>query len=311
MCINIPQYLNIEPFQDMLSLVWERRPSYNNNVQISTNPLTTYAKLIYYAAFAILYGLVGSLSDLTMVNSSWTKNHIAYLWRLAGDIHVVFPPVGTASLCNLSLNKRENMVLSIGQFRPEKDHVLQLQAFKLLLDKNDGQLKDDAKLILIGSCRGEEDRERVDNLQKLARELGIQESVEFVLNQPYPVLKDYLSRASVGLHTMWNEHFGIGIVEMMAAGLVTVAHNSGGPKFDIIERPYLDTCEFNEVDKIPTGFLASTAEEYSNAMYAILTSDEKEITSIRQSGRNAADRFSDQVFMKSLKDIIMTSCLLR
>jgi hypothetical protein len=28
----------------------------------------------------------------------------------------------------------------------------------------------------------------------------------------------------LGIHTMWNEHFGIGIVEMMAAGLLTIAH---------------------------------------------------------------------------------------
>ena len=34
---------------------------------------------------------------------------------------------------------------------------------------------------------------------------------------------------------MWNEHFGIGVVEMMAAGMVTVAHDSGGPKADIIQ----------------------------------------------------------------------------
>ena len=43
-------------------------------------------------------------------------------------------------------------------------------------------------------------------------------AVEFVLNQPYPVLRGWLGRASAGLHTMWNEHFGIGVVEMMAAG---------------------------------------------------------------------------------------------
>jgi hypothetical protein len=30
----------------------------------------------------------------------------------------------------------------------------------------------------------------------------------------------------LGIHTMWNEHFGIGIVEMMAAGLLTIAHRS-------------------------------------------------------------------------------------
>lgn len=34
---------------------------------------------------------------------------------------------------------------------------------------------------------------------------------------------------------MKEEHFGISVVEMMAAGLFTVAHNSGGPKLDIIK----------------------------------------------------------------------------
>jgi glycogen synthase len=33
---------------------------------------------------------------------------------------------------------------------------------------------------------------------------------------------------------MWNEHFGISIVEMMAAGLIVVAHKSGGPLMDIV-----------------------------------------------------------------------------
>lgn len=41
-------------------------------------------------------------------------------------------------------------------------------------------------------------------------------------------------KAKAGLHTMLEEHFGISIVEMMAAGLYTIAHNSGGPKDDII-----------------------------------------------------------------------------
>lgn len=31
------------------------------------------------------------------------------------------------------------------------------------------------------------------------------------------------------------EHFGISIVEMIAAGLLVVAHNSAGPKEDIIK----------------------------------------------------------------------------
>lgn len=43
-----------------------------------------------------------------------------------------------------------------------------------------------------------------------------------------------MASAKVGLHTMRDEHFGISIVEMMAAGILTIAHKSGGPLKDII-----------------------------------------------------------------------------
>ena len=224
---------------DMLSMVWDRRPSYNNNVQISNNILITCIKLVYYTIFAVLYGIVGSLANLTMVNSTWTKNHISSLWKLAGKIHVVYPPVDTKSLKDMPLTGRENgMILSIGQFRPEKDHVMQLHSFakliELVKEHNDNekfkQTLTTPTLVLIGSCRNEDDQQRVDELQKLARELNIQDNVKFVLNEPYSTLKEYFSKASIGIHTMWNEHFGIGVVEMMAAGLVTIAHNSGGPE---------------------------------------------------------------------------------
>lgn len=35
----------------------------------------------------------------------------------------------------------------------------------------------------------------------------------------------------IGLHTMWNEHFGISVVEGMAAGQIMVAHASGQTNF--------------------------------------------------------------------------------
>lgn len=43
------------------------------------------------------------------------------------------------------------------------------------------------------------------------------------------------------------EHFGISVVEMLAAGLIVVAHNSAGPKLDIIK---------------DETFLASTKDNY-------------------------------------------------
>ena len=43
--------------------------------------------------------------------------------------------------------------------------------------------------------------------------LTIQDQVEFSTNVSYGELKAALARAEVGVHAMWNEHFGIGVVE--------------------------------------------------------------------------------------------------
>lgn len=40
--------------------------------------------------------------------------------------------------------------------------------------------------------------------------LNIVDEVEFKLNINFNELKIYLNKAMIGLHTMWNEHFGIG-----------------------------------------------------------------------------------------------------
>ena len=86
---------------------------------------------------------------------------------------------------------------------------------------------------------------------------------------------------------MWNEHFGIAIVESMAAGQIMVAHNSGGPKSDILV-PY-------QGDKT-TGYLATTADEYAERIHEILSMSKAEAFEIRRNAQLSAQRFSDQLF---------------
>lgn len=105
-----------------------------------------------------------------------------------------------------------------------------------------------------------------------------------------------LGVASVGLHTMWNEHFGIGVVELMAAGVPTVAHASGGPLVDIV-RPE------GEV-----GLLATTEEEYADAMVGLLRRGREGEERRRRMGERArqavAGRFSEQAFAAGWCDAI-------
>ena len=52
-------------------------------------------------------------------------------------------------------------MVSFAQFRPEKDHKLQLQIWKQALPK----LPKDALFILIGATRGEDDEKLLEGLQ--------------------------------------------------------------------------------------------------------------------------------------------------
>ncbi|KAI2493421.1 ALG11 mannosyltransferase N-terminus [Fragilaria crotonensis] len=284
---------------DMLTMIWDCRPSYNNDTTVTNSPITTSIKLVYYFVFACLYSLAGSMCCLVMVNSSWTRNHIASLWiGTKRKIHTVFPPCDTGSLKNLSLERKSPIVVSIGQFRPEKDHILQIRSLELLRIKYPKWTN--AKLILIGSCRGDEDESRVRTLQSLVSSLGPVDSVEFVLNQPDSVKQNWFTQASVGLHTMWNEHFGIGVVEMIAAGFLVVAHNSGGPRQDIV-------VVTSDGDGKRTGFLATSVEDFANAMNDALSLNVNESRTARELARQS--RFSDEKFNATFKTVMLQSGL--
>ena len=98
---------------------------------------------------------------------------------------------------------------------------------------------------------------------------------------------------------MWNEHFGIGIVEMMAAGLIVIAHNSGGPKSDIVV-PYPHIRQDNSSARTTTtGFLATTVEEYAERIHYIMSLDTNEVSAVRQNAMQSAARFTDEVFAQS------------
>ncbi len=67
------------------------------------------------------------------------------------------------------------------------------------------------RLILIGSVRDDQDREYVEQLQILIDNLNIKNEVELKVNLNFKKLKVQLNQAMIGLHTMKNEEFGIGL----------------------------------------------------------------------------------------------------
>ncbi|KAG6865199.1 hypothetical protein C0991_004570 [Blastosporella zonata] len=296
---------------DMLERVRSRKTSHNNNDSVSSSGIKSQAKLFYYRVFMYYYARSIRVAQFLMVNSSWTKNHVDAILQHSDFLldvfsnlsplvvfnspnaelthaDIVYPPCDTREMTRFVLENREKIVISIAQFRPEKDHAAQLLAFAQLLEIYP-EHSANTRILLLGGCRNQGDADRVNDLRRLAKGLKIEDRVEFIVNAPYPEMLSLLSKASIGMNTMVDEHFGINVVEYMAAGVIPVVHASGGPLKDIVV----------PVDGEPTGYHADTPNTFAEALHTALTLSSAEDLAIRRRARSwAAQRFSEEEFEK-------------
>jgi glycosyltransferase involved in cell wall biosynthesis len=106
-------------------------------------------------------------------------------------------------------------VISVANFRPQKNHEMLLRAFAKVLRQ-----MPEARLLLVGGG------EREEEIRRLAGSLGIDETVEFTgyVDDVWP----YLSRSHVFALSSSYEPLGVAVLEGMAAGLPVVATAVGG-----------------------------------------------------------------------------------
>lgn len=151
-------------------------------------------------------------SNVTMTNSTWTQDHISNLLQLGHRsylssllnfdrrpsepnadpstvldargqfIHdpprIVYPPCDTDEFLRLgNLDARAPIMVSLAQFRPEKDQAKQIEALGLLVARHPEWRGRGVKLVLMGSCRNAEDEQRIKGLEELAEKLGVRVSV--------------------------------------------------------------------------------------------------------------------------------------
>jgi len=79
----------------------------------------------------------------------------------------------------------------------------------------------------------------------------------------------------------------------MAAGTVVLAHDSGGPKLDIVV----------DHNGQRTGFLASDADSYAACLNSIFSLDADKLMNIRRNARESVKRFSDARFSETFLSV--------
>ena len=184
-------------------------PEYFSHLQTGSSPVW---RLYYRPASAYYRNRVRQVGILLSV-SDFTRGFVAKKWER--DSKTVYPPCPVEDFSEFTnVKSRENLVVTIGRIVPEKRFHFFVELARIVPK---------TRFVAIGSL-SDETSAYYDQLKKSAPE-----NVSFVLS-PLRKVRDILGRAMAYVHCAENEHFGITIVEAMAAGCVPIVHDSGGPK---------------------------------------------------------------------------------
>ncbi|KAG7809324.1 hypothetical protein KL921_003321 [Ogataea angusta] len=282
--------------------------------KLSSNSVYHLAKYVYWTSMMKLYQLAANFIDYTLCNSTWTCNHVRSIWGSSAQTspQIVYPPTGIdESKIADPLAEKDRVLLYLAQFRPEKRHRLLLQEFAGYAKKT----SEPFKLALIGSTRSKQDEETVQELILLAEQLDISSHVAFEVNAPRKTVDKYLSQAAFGLNVMWNEHFGISVVEYMLNGAIPIVHASAGPLLDIVLPVENDEVVAPGTEHAtPSGFFFTDPSDpdykglfpsLSEVLIKADRLDKDEATAIRKAGQLVArKKFGMDVFGKEWTQVV-------
>ena len=150
------------------------------------------------------------------------------------DPEELWPESQEAARARLGIAAGRFVVLQLGRMVPRKGVDTVIQGVALLREQHGV----DAELLVVGG-----DHERPDGrdlpemarLRTLARQLGIEQHVRFVGQQPRAALRHYFSAADVFATTPWYEPFGITPVEAMACARPVIGAEVGGIKSTVVD----------------------------------------------------------------------------
>jgi len=173
-----------------------------------------------------------------LTNSSWTAAQIFKVHHIVADI--VYPPVDVEYFSRVYSNEnREKLIVTTSRFVAGKMlHKVVDVAAKLR----------DYTFVLIGSTT-EHSQKILESIERKIKEQGLN-NVIVETNLPRSRVLKYLETARFYLHPEFPEHFGISIVEAMAAGAVPIVYRDGGAWHDVVSR-VSDVLGYGSIEEVP------------------------------------------------------------
>lgn len=237
---------------------------------------------------------VGTYTEF-IANSSYTRKWIREIWHR--DSRVIHPPVTGRS----PREPKEHLISSLGRFfDPMHGHSKkQMEMLTVFTDMARSHVGvGDWRLSFVGGADAVS-RNYVMRIRRAAQGLP----VDVHVNAKREVVDDVLSKSSIYWHASGFgedeqqhperfEHFGISVVEAMAAGAVPLVYSVGGPS-EIVR---------NGVD----GFHWSTPEQLARLTRQLI-GDESLMKTLADSAMRRAADFTPEVFDERLRSLVASS----
>jgi alpha-1,2-mannosyltransferase len=161
---------------EMVQKVRDRVQDYNN--QVAHSWTLTQLKVLYYQAIYRGYQLAGLLVSSAWANSTWTCRHMQAAWPRT-PMELAYPPCSVPLLKDIP--PKQNVLVSFAQFRPEKDHALQVRVYRRLRQETARLGLPCPEFYMLGSCRNAQDEALLAELEKQSQGLDI----KFLKNRGY------------------------------------------------------------------------------------------------------------------------------
>jgi len=231
-----------------------------------------------------IYAAVASVLDnikpsFLLTNSKFTQQVISkYLKREALVLH---PSVDVQTYAR-NKTERENLVVTVSKFTPKR----MLHRIPLIARNTEN-----AKFIVVGAADAYSTA-TIQDLSELIDKCKVKDKVSLCPNISRSALIDLLASAKVYLHVMPSDHFGISIIEAMAAGCVPIVHRSGGPWLDILAQ-----------QQGKMGFSYSTVEEAAKLIDTVMA-DKSHWKKLSFAACERSKEYSKQRFQKKLNAVV-------
>ena len=220
----------------------------NKDYEDINNPKNCNTKLEFSRRkeyFAILkYGYWNLMRNSTVItNSEFSRRAIVNAFGL-DNIYILSPPIDIETFRNVALmtngddDETNDIILVISRIAPHKKIENAIKLAKILKDNNVGK-----GMKIVGNLYYYF-FDYYSELKQMVLDLGLTDYITFEINASLDKLLSIIRESRVYFHPMIGEHFGISVLEAMAAGLIPVVPNEGG-LIEFVPQEY----QFNTIEQ--------------------------------------------------------------